>query len=113
MPAEKDLSLSRSHITEATQASRTQSVEALADVFRALHELADGYVTIEGVNHELTISGRTYRENLISNALLTKSETREPVAWVYVDEDGLETITRQPPDRVTRAQDYKITPLYE
>jgi hypothetical protein len=41
-----------------------------------------------------------------------RPEAQEPVAWVYLDREGNETITRQPPDRVNRPQDYTITPLY-
>lgn len=37
----------------------------------------------------------------------------EPTAWAYKDKEGNETLTRQPPDRVTRPEDYIVTPLYE
>jgi hypothetical protein len=43
----------------------------------------------------------------------TQRSEQEPIAWSYIEKGvGTETLTRQPPDRVTRPQDYDITPLY-
>jgi hypothetical protein len=49
---------------------------------------------------------------------LKAATPEEPVAWIYVEKGrkpsgATDTLTRQPPDRVMRAENYDITPLYK
>lgn len=82
-------------------------------VFQGLLEL----LKVVGDHPDAMLDGAPLNAAFLkASKVLTENEqlgNDEPVAWLYVDEEGLETITRQPPDRVNRPQDYAITPLYE
>ena len=82
-------------------------------IYRALLDLLE----VVGDHPDAMFDGAPLNAAVIkARKVLTENERLgddEPVAWAYVDEEGLETITRQPPDRTNRPQDYAITPLYE
>jgi len=83
-----------------------RSEEIMREGLEKIEELANRYGDIR----LYTIARDTLRA--IDALAPAQPEMEEPVAWVYLDSDGEETLTRQPPDRVTSPEGYKITPLY-